>query len=291
MKTTLEIIERAISEFKTVGIAYSGGADSTVLLDIIYRHTPHRPPVVFVNSKMEYPETENFVADVCKKYNAELFVATPKREPLEQWRRSGWPMLGKLSARLWSRGHKDAGFKCDVSACCRNMKIAPGRKMFKKLGLKLQFTGQRGGQDDRLRGLREIKDGSIHTPKADGLAICNPLLGWTDTMIRRYQERHQLPKHPAKSRGAVTIGCVYCGGGAQFTISNYRLLRKTWPEAWRRFIVEYRGGEIILAIKYDEPLEMIREAINLAGGLEYLADSRPWIFDFLRFSPLQGYSK
>jgi 3'-phosphoadenosine 5'-phosphosulfate sulfotransferase (PAPS reductase)/FAD synthetase len=274
-------------------LAFSGGADSLVLLDIIYRLTPHRPLVVFADSGMEYPWTLPFVETVCRHYKAELRVAHPSRTPEEQWRRQGWPMLGKLAARIWMQKHRgrDFGFRLDVSSCCRNMKIAPARRLTRKLGCTLQLTGQRGGQDDILRGLRAIKDGAFHYVQADRLTICNPLLGWTDMMVRRYTRRNSLPAHPARGRGAVTIGCVCCGGGSQFTISAFRILRRTWPEAWRRFIVDGAMGEIILAVKYDRPLALVRQAIDLLGGLAAIASERPWAFDFTSRAPLPGYEK
>jgi len=280
-----------MSEHPRAAVAFSGGSDSMALLDLIYRYTKHRPAVCFSDTQMEYPESLPFVEETCARLGAELHVARAPHAPLEQWRRQGWPMLGKLAARTWQRTHKDAGFRCDVSSCCQKMKIDPARKLMRRQGVELQFTGQRGGQDDQLRGLRAIKDGALYFVKSARLHVCNPLLGWTDMMVRRYREQHGLPEHPARSRGAVTIGCVYCGGGAQFTNSGFRVLRRTWPEAWRRFIVEWRAGEIILAVKYDVSLDVSRAAVERLGGLETLAAERPWLFDYLRKTPLPGYSK
>lgn len=293
MKTTLATIDAAMKEHNRACLAFSGGADSLALIDLIYRLTLHRPVVVFADSGMEYPETLPFVADVCRKYGADLHITRPSRTPWEQWRRQGWPMLGKIAARTWMQKHRNQsfGFRIDVSSCCRNMKIAPARRLARKLGCTLQFTGQRGSQDDILRGLRAIKDGAFHHVKADRLTICNPLLGWTDMMIRRYTRRNNLPTHPARERGAVTIGCVCCGGGSQFTISAFRILRRTWPEAWCRFIVEDAMGEIILALKYDHPLHIVQNAVTQLGGLEALATERPWVFDFTVKKPLPGYEK
>lgn len=200
MKTTLAIIDAAVKEHPRVALAFSGGADSMVLMDIVFRHTPHRPLVVFSDSGMEYPQTLPFVEMVCARYGADLRVAWPARTPEEQWRRSGWPMLGKLAARLWMQKHRGRQFdiRLDVSSCCRTMKIAPARRLVKTLGCTLQLTGQRGGVDDSLRGMRAFKDGAFHYVEADHLTICNPLLGWTDMMIRRYTQRHDLPRHPAR---------------------------------------------------------------------------------------------
>jgi 3'-phosphoadenosine 5'-phosphosulfate sulfotransferase (PAPS reductase)/FAD synthetase len=293
MQTSIEIINTAMKTSKRACLAFSGGSDSVLLLDLIFRHTSHRPIVIFADSQMEYPETEDFCRKVCDSYGAALHVARGSRTPEEQWQKQGFPMMGKIAARTWMKKHKgrDFGFKIDVSSCCKNMKIAPARKLARSLGCDLQFTGQRGKSDDILRGLRAIKDGAIHYVKGDQLTICNPLLGWTDTMGRRYHEKNNLAVHPAKQRGAVTIGCVGCGGGSQFSISAFRLLRTTWPEAWWKYIVEIGMGEIILAIKYDTPLEKVKAAVRSLGGLETLAKERPWIFDFTAKNPRPGYDK
>ncbi len=292
MKTTLAIINAA-PQGRTC-LALSGGSDSIVLMDILFMHTDRKPLVVFADSLMEYPDTEAFCKAACSRYGAELHVARPAHTPEEQWHRYGWPMLGKLAARTWMQRHRGdpLGFKIDVSTCCRKMKIGPARKLAKALGCSLQFTGVRGGGDDILRGLRAIKDTATHYVKADKMTICNPLTGWTDTMIRRYTEEHDLPIHPAKKeRGAMTIGCVCCGGGSQFTISAFRILRRSWPEAWRRYVVDAGMGRIVLAIKYDTPLATVDKAIAELGGIERLTRERPWVFDFTTDTPAPGYAK
>lgn len=290
---TLKIINETLPGFKRPCLSFSGGADSMVLMDLIFTRTKYKMPVVFANSQMEYPETLPFIESVCKKYGADLHIAKAARTPMEQWEKQGWPMLGKLAARKWMQSHKqyDFGIKLDVSSCCRNMKIAPGRKLTKALGGDLQTTGQRGNEDDALRGLRAIKDSALVYVKQDALTLFNPLTGWTDLMIRRYTKQNNLPVHPRKATGAITIGCLYCGGGAQFTNSGFRILRRSAPDLWRKFVVDYKGGEIILAVKYDKPRFTVQSIINKMGGLGFLYDSRPWIFDFLEIPPRQGYDK
>lgn len=289
MNITLDIINTATEEHPNAVIAFSGGGDSTVLLDIIYTKTKHRPPLLWNDSRMEYPGTREHIEKIAAMYNADLLISQAPHEPLVQWEKTGWPMLGKLAARKWSQKHKNIDFKCNVTECCRKMKIKPARDLMKKHGFDMQFTGTRGNADDCLRGLRAIKDGSTVYVESDKLTICNPLTGWTDTMIKRYTESHSLPQHPAKAAGALTIGCMYCGGGAQFDNSGFKILRQTSPEAWRQFIVDWRAGEVILAIKYNTTLRIIRKAIEELGGLNKLANDMPWIFDYLRTTPIRGY--
>jgi 3'-phosphoadenosine 5'-phosphosulfate sulfotransferase (PAPS reductase)/FAD synthetase len=263
-------------------------------MDILYRRTPHRPPVVFADDQMSHPQTLPFIRETCERYGAALHIARADRTPLEQWQqKQGWPMLGKLAARLWMQKHKhrNMGFRLDVSSCCRNLKIAPARKLIRSLGFDMQMTGQRGQTDDALRGLRALKDSAMVFVKTDRLWICNPLTGFTDTMIRRYLDQNRLQEHPAKADGAVTIGCMFCGGGAQFTNSGFPILRRQCPDLWKWFMVEAKAGEIILSIKHDTPLDQTREAIERLGGLEAIAKKTPWVFDFLAITPRQGYSR
>lgn len=271
-------------------LAFSGGADSTVLLDLAAR-TGMRPVLIWADTGMEYPETEEHIRAVAKRYGFRLAIARPTWAPLDQWAKTGWPMLGKMAARKWNQANGAAGFKINTSECCRAMKIGPARKLTKNLGCLVQITGQRGKADDQVRGYRAIQDGAVHFQQRDQLWIVNPLQSWTDGEIIGYAKSRGLPEHPARKRGALTIGCVFCGGGSQFENSGYRVLRQSWPEAWWKFIVSWGGGRIVLALKYKVRLDEIDEVIGEMGGLEELAMARPWIFDYTRRTPLKGYER
>lgn len=293
MRATTAIIEEALAAYPNACIAVSGGDDSLVLADIILRRLGHRLPLLYVDSRMDYPGTADFVREVAARYETTAMIAEAPHDPLTQWQRAGWAMLGKLAARKWMQRHRgrEMGFRCDVTGCCRTMKIQPARRAMQHRGVALQFTGQRGNADDALRGMRAIKDGAVKWIASDRITVCNPLLGWTDLMIQRYHAEHNLIRHPAKAAGALTIGCVYCGGGAQFTNSGFKVLRRTRPDLWHWFMVDCRAGEIVLAIKYDQPLEIARTAIEKLGGLASLAETRPHLFDYLAVTPIPGYQR
>jgi len=293
INNSMQAIDQAMkkSQARTC-VAFSGGSDSLVLLDIV-RKVSQLPIVIWADSQMEYPETRPFIEKTTASYNLDLRIARAKRTPLEQWSKTGWPMLGKMAARLWMQKNRgeEMGFSINVSECCRALKIGPARALAQNLGCGVQLTGQRGKTDDSLRGLRNIKDGVMFYQARDRIWMANPLAGWSDADIKGYIHEYNLPKHPARKRGAATIGCVYCGGGCQFTNSGYRILRKTWPEAWYRFMVEWGGGLIILSLKYKSRLNETLEAVKELGGLECLATTKPWLFDFTRMKPILGYNK
>jgi len=219
-----------------VALAFSGGSDSLVLLDLFQRSRSHRaylenpdydtqprPYIIWINSQMEYPGTLEFIMLTTRKYGLfdRLRIAKSNRTPQEQWRRTGYPMLGKLPARLWMQKNRGQGFAINCSECCRAMKITPARRLTRNLGCTLQITGQRGQQD------------------------------------------------------------------SQYTNSGFRVLRFGNPPLFKRLIIDYNIGPIILAIKYKQNLFNITQAIKDTGGLESLLNKRPWVFDFTRKNPLQ----
>jgi len=293
MKRTLAIIQDALRTCTRPSIAFSGGSDSLVLLDVLYRKAEVKPDMIFCDTGMEFPETVAFVREVAQAYGARLHIVRPDNKLPGFWQKSGWPFLGKMPARAWTRKHKDMnfGFRLDVSTCCEKLKIRPTRDYIKAQGFDLTFTGMRGSTDDALRSYRQFKDGYLYKEKPSAVWQCHPLLGWTDLMVRRYTRAHDLPRHPMKDKGLITTGCAFCGGGCQFTNSGYRILRTLDPKAWWKFFVTWRAGEILLSIKHDRPLWQIREALDRLGGLEAVAKARPWIFDFSRTTPLRGYTK
>jgi 3'-phosphoadenosine 5'-phosphosulfate sulfotransferase (PAPS reductase)/FAD synthetase len=293
MKKTLQIIETALQTATQPCLAFSGGSDSLVLLDLLHRELECTPHLIFCNTGMEFPETIHFVQQVADAYGAALHIVKPDNDLPAFWHKHGWPFLGKLPARTWSKKHRDLnfGFKLDVSTCCAKLKIEPTRRYVREAGFDLCFTGMRGVSDDALRALRQHRDGPLYRDKSTQVWQAHPLLGWTDLMIRRYTRAHALPRHPMKDKGLITTGCAFCGGGCQFTNSGYRILRTLDPQAWKRFFVDWKAGEILLAIKHDKPAWMIREALDRLGGLEAVAKARPWVFDFSRITPLKGYTK
>lgn len=292
VENTKKRIRRILSAGPMACIAFSGGNDSRVLLDLATSEiSGAMPEIVWVDSQMEHPETRDYVKTTASNLGFRLHITKAGRTPREQWRQTGWPMLGKMAARRWMQKNKTAGFKINVSECCRNMKIVPGRKLAHHLGCGIQMTGQRGFSDDDVRGYRAKADGFVSYQQRDQIWIANPLTGWTDRDIKDYIKSRGIPEHPARKRGATAIGCIYCGGGSQFTNSEYRKLREYWPGAWWKFMVRWEGGSIILALKYKVTLNEISEAVLQAGGIKFLAETRPWIFDFTRKTPRKGYEK
>ncbi len=287
MIAALATINQVCAEHRPV-VAFSGGCDSQVLLHLAYTRTKHRPPAVFVNTGLlaEYEEPD--ARAFAEALGAEFHVATPKREPLAQWQAQGWPILGPLPARQWTAKHKHLGIRLNCEACCRRLKILPGRELTRALGYDAQFTGIRAS-DDQQRFHRLRVGGNVQT--GDGLVIAHPIGHWTDLMVRRYRRAHSLPE-PRKNRlGQVSSGCEICAGGWRFDRNALSQARRIAPARWRWFLLDCGAWLPLLVVKTGQPPDVVREAVARIGGIERLLEQFPETFDYAQRKPLATYAK
>ena len=91
-------INQWIDEFGQDGayVSFSGGKDSTVLLDIVHNLCGYkRVPAVFVDVPTQYPELKTFAIDFCKKNEIELEILKPKISFMEVCKKYGFPLFSK----------------------------------------------------------------------------------------------------------------------------------------------------------------------------------------------------
>ncbi|MDD3797242.1 MAG: phosphoadenosine phosphosulfate reductase family protein [Lachnospiraceae bacterium] len=227
--------------YGNVYVSFSGGLDSTVLVDIV-RKTIGRVPLVFVNTGLEYPQIVRFVSGY-----EDVTVLKPELSFREVLQTYGYPLISKetaakirklrngdLSERYRNyllygdeRGQFgklaekwkfliDAPF--DVSEqCCDIMKKKPIYKYNRETG-RVPFIGIT--QDEGFRRQREYNRTGCNVydskhPKSQ------PLGFWTRQDILRYVVENDLPIasvygdiHESNglyyNTGVQRTGCVYC---------------------------------------------------------------------------------
>lgn len=89
-------------------VSFSGGKDSTVLLDIARKICPNIE-AIFVNTGLEYPEIQKFV-----KTFDNVRIVYPKhtfREVISEW---GYPIIGKETAHKIDYAQKGAKWALDM---------------------------------------------------------------------------------------------------------------------------------------------------------------------------------
>lgn len=196
-----------------VHISFSGGKDSTVLLDIVRGLYPDLP-AVFVNTGLEYPEIQSFV-----KTFDNMEILRPKMRFDEIIRKYGYPFISKEVSKnvyyarrstpdnvhyrkLFAVGEfgnskfatpkykplLDADFMVS-DRCCSVMKKGPIHSYERKTK-RMPITGQQAGES-RLRTQKWLKSGCNAFDNNN--PISNPMSFWTEQDILRYIKENNLP--------------------------------------------------------------------------------------------------
>lgn len=87
-------------------VAFSGGKDSSVLLDLVRMIDP-TIPAVFVNTGNEYPDIIKFVRHLRDDKGYNIIELTPKMKPREVWSKYGFPLISKAQAEYIDRWRKN----------------------------------------------------------------------------------------------------------------------------------------------------------------------------------------
>lgn len=198
-----------------VYVSFSGGKDSTVLLDIVRQEYPE-VPAIFVDTGLEYPEVKQFVKSwdnvtivrpsksfrqvielfgyplVSKKIAG--YVATAKRDPDSV--RAKY-LKGEYDSKIFGFGDGkwwylvDAPFKIS-DYCCDVMKKQPGHKFQRETG-KHPIIGTLA-EESIMRRNEWLRSGCN---AFDGKEpISKPLSFWTEQDIFKYLKDYNVPYCP-----------------------------------------------------------------------------------------------
>lgn len=212
VKLTQQRIREWVNYFGTDGvyISFSGGKDSTVLLQIVREMYPDIP-AVFCDTGLEYPEIRNFV----KTFDNVTWLK-PKmtfRQVIEKY---GYPFIGKevsqktheainkpdgYSARLFNGGKAgtpfdltrwkfllDSPYKID-NRCCDVMKKNISKQYEKNTG-RVPFTGQMA-EESSLRMSQWLQYGCNAFEKKR--KISNPMSFWHENDVLQYIKQNNIP--------------------------------------------------------------------------------------------------
>ena len=222
LSAKVRMTERRIKDwyeywYGEVYVSFSGGKDSTVLLNIARQLYPDIE-AVFVDTGLEYPEIRQFV-----KTFDNVTILRPKMRFDEVIKTYGYPMISKeVSEVVWYAKHgsekysssrkkrlngelmykgKKSPFNCEKykpllgvdfeihNKCCSVMKKAPAHGYAKMTGKK-PITAQMASES-RTREQQWIKNGcngfEMKSP------ISNPMSFWTEQDVLYYIKENNLP--------------------------------------------------------------------------------------------------
>lgn len=201
-------------------VAYSGGKDSIVLLDLVQRALPYNSfSVVFGDTGMEFSDTYTLIKDVeadFKKKKINYIRATNENFRAEE----SWELFGPPSQRMrW---------------CCSVHKTAPQiiaiRKNIKKTDFRgVAFIGVRGDESASRSGYKQMECGKKH----NGQCSAYPILEWNSAELFLYVFQNNLPLNKAYKKGSSRVGCLVCPLAAN---KNEYIKNSCYPQETQAFL-------------------------------------------------------
>jgi len=239
-------------------IAFSGGKDSTVLLNIVRSLYPN-VPAVYVNTGLEYPEINEFVNEI-----ENVVILRPKMNFKQVLDNYGVPIISKKVARqirelrnptkkneatrklfltgITRNGNKTSNFKLSekwkylVDApfgiseeCCNIMKKNP-IKQYEKDSNRKGITGMMAS-DSMLREKSYLKIGCNNYTGMKS----NPLSFWLEKDIWDYIKKNNIKYCSIYDTGVKRTGCIFCMFGIHLekTPNRFQLMQDTHPKLYK----------------------------------------------------------
>lgn len=177
-------------------VAFSGGKDSVVALDLVQRALPHNYfKVLFGDTGMEFPdtyETVEKIKQICAEEKIEFLQAKSKLKPENTWQIFGPPAV-------------------TIRWCCSVHKTTPQIMQLREVLQKpdftgMAFTGVRG--DESLS--RSEYDAISYGGKHSGQYSCHPILEWNTAELFLYIYENGLTFNNAYKKGNTRAGCLVC---------------------------------------------------------------------------------
>lgn len=190
IKDAKNIIQTALDENNNPVVAFSGGKDSIVVLDLV-RNVKHNTIGAFCNTGNEYPETIEFVKGV-----ENVVWLNPIKSFWQCVKEYGMPVIKSKAKRHGNQ-------------CCNFLKEKPALNYYNENNINLVFTGLTM-DESRNRMMMLKRMGNYYYHKSEKRFKCHPIHNWSESEVWTYIKWLKLPYNPIYDLGIRRCGCRFC---------------------------------------------------------------------------------
>lgn len=222
-------------------VAFSGGKDSLVLLDLVQRAlAPDQFIVIFGDTGMELKDTYSAIEQAKLLYpNLNFKTAKSNLSPVESW-----TMFGPPGRRLrW---------------CCAIHKSVPTLLLLRELTgspniRAVVFDGVRAEESLQRSTYLELSEGHKHTNQVN----CSPILHWNTAELYLYLLHRDIFINKVYRNGLFRVGCAVCPMSSNWWDGITNILYKDDLSFFLRQVEEYAQRE--------KPQDQLKKYIEEGG--------------------------
>ncbi|MCK4847659.1 MAG: phosphoadenosine phosphosulfate reductase family protein, partial [Candidatus Heimdallarchaeota archaeon] len=186
-------IEKVSAQYKHSAVAYSGGKDSLVTLDLVAKSdVPYE--IIFADTGLEFPETLENIDLISKNYNRKILT-----DENQSW-------------DFWERFEQFGPPTRNSRWCCKSSKLAPVNNILEKNYPEndkvLTFLGKR-----RFESFGRSQEPRLsQNPWIPKQISAAPINNWSAFEVFLYIKSHDLTNllNPLYNHGYIRIGCWLC---------------------------------------------------------------------------------
>lgn len=256
VKYSEKLIASALSQYSSPVVCWSGGKDSTVVLDLVRKHW-RDIPVIFIKSGIEFNETYDYIDKYSRDNNLNLHISESNYNFWDIGEQHGWPIFGKSISSNVQRARSTGNIRKNLSKleirlvesdikisnkCNFYLQEKPGKEKEKELKADAKFIGIRA-DESRARSRLWVDHGDNYFVKryykrGEGIWKINPIAIWSETDVWQYLHHRKIPTCELYDKGLTRNGCWPCA----MAIRNGQLHRlKHYDEKLFYFLMTETG--------------------------------------------------
>jgi len=199
-------------------VGFSGGKDSLAVYLLVEKALGSSPPLFFMNTGLELPETVEYVNRFAQARQAQLV----SKDVGDKF----WDSLGTFGPPAR-----------DFRWCCKVLKLGPAAAAIAESmgGETLAFMGQRKLESFQ----RSVESRITHNPWVPGQTSANPIQSWNALEVWLYIFMEKTPFNPLYNRGYHRMGCYLCPASPLAEIESLHETHSSLYDRWTSALSEW----------------------------------------------------